>query len=124
MHAIRVNQKVTLLKKPFYSISPSAESHFKLFWGSSLFENFCASYEILDRYFLYYPDSQCTNKNLTTLILQLGGLCNIFGLILGILLNILRNAKHFLDTLHECLDITVAVTRAFLGGFGPFSTIF
>ena len=29
----------------------------------------------------------------------------------GILLNILRNVKHFLDILYECLDITVVVTK-------------
>ena len=111
MHTLRVNQRVTLLKKPFFSISPSAESYFEVFWGSPLFESFCPSYEILDRCFLVYPDSQCTKKNFTTLILLLGGLCNIFGPILGILLNILRNVKHFLDILHECLDITVVVTK-------------
>ena len=38
-------------------------------------------------------------------------LCNILGPILGILLDVLRNVKYSLEILHECLDITVVVTR-------------
>ena len=55
--------------------------------------------------------------------------------ILWIFLNALRNLKHSLDILHECLYITVVVTKlrnvfglsllwTFFGVFGPFCTMF
>ena len=40
-----------------------------------------------------------------------GELNNIFGSILGIFLDVLRNVKHSLDFFHQCLNITVVVTK-------------
>ena len=60
---------------------------------------------------LYYPNSHSSKKNFTTCIPLLAALCNIFGPILDLSLNVLRNLKHFLDILRECLDITVVVTN-------------
>ena len=67
--------------------------------------------------------------------LSLGHYAIFFGPIWGILFNVLKNLKHFFDTLHECLDITAVVTKlrnvfgfplrcAFLGVFGSFCTMF
>ena len=101
-----------------YSISPSAGSHFKVFWGSFwgmllyLWELFpILSYEILYICFCITLTVNVLRKISIHLSLCWGTLCNIFGPILGILLNVLRDLKRSLDILHECLDITVVVTK-------------
>lgn len=39
------------------------------------------------------------------------GIMWYFGVYLGIFLRVLSKLKHYLDVLHECLDITVMVTK-------------
>ena len=106
-----ITQRVTPLKRPFYSISSSAGSHLEVFWGSywvTLFHSWEAFhilfYEILYRCILYYSDSQCAKKNFTASIPLLLALCSIFGYNN---INVLKNLKYFLDILHGCSDITI-----------------
>ena len=106
-----ITQRVTSLKRPFYSISSSAGSHLEVFWGSFwvvLFHSWEAFhilfYEILYRCILYYSDSQCAKKNFTASIPLLLALCSMFGCIF----QCLENLKYFLDVLHGCSDITIS----------------
>ena len=133
--------KVTLEKKSLYSFSPSIGSYFEVFWSS-----FCGMSSIVESWspsFLmkFYAEHFCMTLTVNVLrkisqdlSLCWWELCNIFGPILGIFLNVLRNVKHSLDFFHECLNITVAVTKlrkvlglplswTFLFAFGSFCTI-
>ena len=129
IEVLGIAQRVpSLIKSTLQHISQFAVSHLEIslgsFWGILLCfwellptKYICAkfheiiSYEILYWCLLYYFHSHSTKKKFTARIPLLGALCNIFGSILGILFNVLRNLKHSLDNLHECLDITVVVTK-------------
>ena len=120
----------------------TAGNHFEDFWGSFWGLLLCfwdllhiLSYEILCRCFFCYSDNHSTNKNFTARVSLLGALCCIFVPILGTFCNALKHLKHSLDILHECLDITVVVTKlkfvlglykllTFFSIFGPLCTIF
>ena len=75
----------------------------------------------MNRWLLYYSHSHSTKKNFTACITLLKAFCNTsrtnFGHITQ-LLNVLRNWKHSLDILHECLNITVVKKNSFLPKFG------
>ena len=148
---ISITHRVTSLMKPHYSIFTFDKIRFKVFWSSfcgmplyfwKLFSirNICTkrhkiiSYKFLRRCFLYYCLSYRTKKNSTALISLLGALRNAFRPLLDIFFNFLRNLKHSFDTLHECLNKTIVVTKLrnvfdfrlrwkFLTGFGPFYAI-
>ena len=80
-------------------------------------------------------DSQCAKKHFTASIPLLGAFYGSIGIILGILLNVLRNLKHYFDILYECLDTTVVVIKLkkcvgslpvlwrFLAAFSPFCSM-
>ena len=140
-----ITQRIYSLMKPFYSKSSFAGSNFEVFWCSfwGMLLYFwelspILSYEILYRYFLYYCHSQSTKKKQKKIHSTYSSarfIMENFGSFLGILLNVLRNLKHYIDIWHECLDITVVLTKlrnvlgfpllwTFLGVLGPFNTIF
>lgn len=80
-----IADRITSLKKPFYSISASVKSHFEVFGGLILgytplfLELFpILSYEIFYRCFLYYSENQCDKKNITSCIALLGALYSLF----------------------------------------------
>ena len=74
------------LKSSFHSVSPSAGSHFEVFWGLLdyvlvFFKScFILSYKILYSRCLYYSDSQWAKKKLTAFISLLGDILQFFGL--------------------------------------------
>ena len=112
-----ITQRITSLKKPFTPTLPLGAilRYFRgSIWGMLLYfwELFpIFSYEILYRCFSYYSDSKYTKKDFNTYIPLLGALWSILGPTLGTFLNALRKLKHSLDILHECLDITMVVTK-------------
>ena len=69
------------------------------------------SCEILCERFLYYFNNQSAKQNVAALISVLRAWWSFLGPIFSIFFNVLRNEKHSLDTFHECLDITVVVTK-------------
>ena len=80
-----IADRITSLKKPFYSISTSVKSHFEVFWGSfwgillHFLELFLIlSYKIFYRWFLYYSENQCDKKNFTSCLPLLGALYSLF----------------------------------------------
>ena len=70
------------LKSPFHSVSPSAGSHFEVFWGLLgcvlvFFKScFILSYKILYSRCLCYSDSQWAKKKLTAFLSLLGLFCS------------------------------------------------
>ena len=97
--------RVTSLIKHFHSISLSAGSRFKVFWGACSSISLKMLHLILWSFaqmFLYFSDSQCAENNSKAYIPQLGQgtFCSISGAILSIFLHVLRNLKYFLDILH------------------------
>ena len=112
------------------------------FWGilgvcSSIFESCFPSYpmSVYTGVFCITLTVNLLRKISQHLFLYWEPLGNIFGSILGVLPNILRNVKQSLDNLYEWLDITAVVTKLrnvldlallwiFLGAFDLFCTTF
>ena len=92
---------------PLRGILRYFEAHFGVF--SSIFESCSPSYS--EQMFFVLLLQSVYKETFHCLHSCAGGIMQYFGLILGILHNVLRNLKHSIDILHECLDITVVVTK-------------
>ena len=111
---LSITQRVTSLEKACPPLLGAIIVFWGLFWDMLFYfwELFpILSFEILYRCFLYYSDSQWAKKNFTACIPLLGPLCSIFGTVLSIFINALRNLKCSLDILNKCLDNTAVVTK-------------